>query len=515
MIRMKLIFKILIIFTTLVIILLFSLPGLSTLVVNVKGGDILGRKIHLDNLDISYFRTAAAIDDLVIYEKNEVDTFIYLGHGYLNIDPWQLLSHTYSISSLELVDPYIKIIQDSLGFNFADLITDVEQDTSLVLPLEETGDDTADPISFFVGEISLINGEVAFSDLSLPEPFDYVLKDINILASDISDTTTGQPVALHINLNDQGRLISNLTLDLIQPENLSVSGNIESLNLTEFSPYSEYFFAHPIDRGVLNYNLQLFMTPDKLNNDNKVSIAGLEFGKKTDNPPIAKLPLKLGLYLLKDKEGNINMDIPVEGNPAEPEFELGPTILKTFSNLILKTATQPFSALAGLVNKSEEKLKSLDFQNLQDTLTVKQKSVLDDIAVIHKKKESLIFTFVQMVNRRIELQFMAVSDAMTVYRESGEFHVDDGDPDFRQYLIKNTEGTEENSTGELSVMLIGQDILSEKLDRIIENRNRIVAAYLQDEKQLPLTAFQVKTSTDPYDSEVLETPLFKIEISID
>ena len=59
------------------------------------------------------------------------------------------------------------------------------------------------------------------------------------------------------------------------------------------------------------------------------------------------IPLKLGLYVLKDKKGHVKMDLPVRGSLDSPEFSYRKIVLKAIGNVLLKVVTAPFSFLSG------------------------------------------------------------------------------------------------------------------------------------------------------------------------
>jgi hypothetical protein len=50
--------------------------------------------------------------------------------------------------------------------------------------------------------------------------------------------------------------------------------------------------------------------------------------------------------LLKDRNGNIDLDLPISGSINDPQFSIGPIIMKAIVNLIGKAITAPFTLLA-------------------------------------------------------------------------------------------------------------------------------------------------------------------------
>ena len=67
-----------------------------------------------------------------------------------------------------------------------------------------------------------------------------------------------------------------------------------------------------------------------------------------------RLPLKLAVALLKDRNGVIDIDLPMTGSLDDPKFRLGPLIWKAFVGLLTKIATAPFALLGSLFGGGEE-----------------------------------------------------------------------------------------------------------------------------------------------------------------
>ncbi len=86
-------------------------------------------------------------------------------------------------------------------------------------------------------------------------------------------------------------------------------------------------------------------------------------------PDATKLPVKLGIALLKDRHGVIELDVPVEGNLDDPKFRLGRVIVHAIGVVFTKLVTSPFRLLARAFGGSEEDLSFLEFDPGTDALT--------------------------------------------------------------------------------------------------------------------------------------------------
>ena len=83
----------------------------------------------------------------------------------------------------------------------------------------------------------------------------------------------------------------------------------------------------------------------QLTASNKIVLNQLAFGEKVEGST-ASLPVKLAVALLADRNGVIDLDLPVSGSINDPQFSLGGVIWKVIGNLIVKAVTAPFALLA-------------------------------------------------------------------------------------------------------------------------------------------------------------------------
>src|SRR5208282_789901 len=65
--------------------------------------------------------------------------------------------------------------------------------------------------------------------------------------------------------------------------------------------------------------------------------------------------------LLKDRNGVIDLNLPVTGSLDDPKFRLGPIIWKVFVNILEKAVTAPFALLGSLFGGGPD-LQFVDFQ---------------------------------------------------------------------------------------------------------------------------------------------------------
>ena len=126
------------------------------------------------------------------------------------------------------------------------------------------------------------------------------------------------------------------------------------IDLTGVTPYSGHFAGYKIAKGKLTADLKYHIEDRKLTASHHIVVDQLQLGDKVDSPDAVNLPLKLAVALLKDRNGVIDLDLPVTGSLDDPQFRIGPIIWKVFVNLLEKAVTAPFSLLGHLFGGGDQ-----------------------------------------------------------------------------------------------------------------------------------------------------------------
>lgn len=123
---------------------------------------------------------------------------------------------------------------------------------------------------------------------------------------------------------------------------------LSSLDVGALTPYTVTWLAYPLERGKLGIELDWKIAERKFDSQNRVLIDGLALGEKREAPRATKLPVKLGIALLTNREGDADLSVPAYGELDDPKFRIGRVILAALGNLVTRAVTSPFAALGGL-----------------------------------------------------------------------------------------------------------------------------------------------------------------------
>lgn len=213
-----------------------------------------------------------------------------------------------------------------------------------------------------VGPIVLTGGKVQFSDYFIQPNYSADLSELTgRLSAFSSQAPAGQAEPQMADLEIKGRAQGTAQLDisgkinpLAKPLALDVRAQMNDLELSPLSPYSIKYAGYGIERGKLYMDVNYKVQPDgQLTASNKLVLRQLTFGDKVEGAP-ASLPVKLAVALLSDRNGVIDLDVPLSGSLNDPQFRLAPIIFKVIGNIIMKAVTAPFALLSGAFSGGDE-----------------------------------------------------------------------------------------------------------------------------------------------------------------
>ena len=289
-----------------------------------------------------------------------------------------------NIKSINLVKPYAKVtIKKDKTTNINDVI--IEAEKAKKKPIKEAKKKAA-PVVYKIAKIKIAGGESDFADYSLILPF---VVHLNDLGGSVDNISSNKKAKTKVSL--KGRTFDLSPVDIqgsfdANLDDLDMAMHYKSLPLPFLSPYMVEFSGNKIEKGKLSLDLMYKVKNGHLTSTNNLLIDQLELGEKVENPDAVDLPLGLAITLLKDKDGKITINMPVEGSMDDPEFSIGPVILDVFVNLITKAVASPFTAIGSFLG-SDEDFSVITFQAGSAELVADQIVKLDGLATALTQKQ--------------------------------------------------------------------------------------------------------------------------------
>ena len=201
-----------------------------------------------------------------------------------------------------------------------------------------------------INTVTLQGGTINFTDRHIEPNYSANLTEIGGRVSGMSSIeNTAADVDLIGKLDNYAPLEITGKVNPLQ-KNLFVDLKMDfkDMDMSTLTPYSGRHIGYTIQKGKLFLSMQYLIANNKLDAQNHVFLDQLALGDKVESPVATKLPVRLAIALLKDRNGQINLDVPVSGYINDPKFSLGGVIWKVIKNILVKAATAPFALLSSI-----------------------------------------------------------------------------------------------------------------------------------------------------------------------
>jgi hypothetical protein len=214
-----------------------------------------------------------------------------------------------------------------------------------------------------VDTIAITNGFVEFNDHSVQPAVSNSLQQLNGTIAGVSSEELKR-ADLHLSAKAAGTgpiEITGKINPLSQNAPTQIAMTFHDVDLSPASPYSGKFLGYRLNRGRLGLQADYEVTQRRITAKNVVVVDELTLGEKVQSPDATKLPVKLGVALLKDRNGKIEIELPIDGNLDDPDFHIGKVIVHVLVNVMTKIVTSPFAALGALFGGKGEEVSYQDF----------------------------------------------------------------------------------------------------------------------------------------------------------
>lgn len=366
---------------------------------NTKG-DLKFSSQEEDPPDINY-SGMAALNELKTVDKEKTRNFLNWKSLYLNGLDFGTSPFRLNINEVALTDFFNRLIINADGSSNLAAIMGGKEGAPEAAPTEGKNGDDATPAGgkpsaetggndIKIKTVTLQGGSVDFSDLLIKPnvrlPMSQIagrISGLDTIKENKADVLLKGIVGRNVPMEIKGEinpLIEKPFVDLII--------GLKGVDLSPFTPYSGKYLGYKLEKGQLSLDLAYRVENNKLTARNKVMLDQLTLGQTVESPTATKLPIKLALALLKDRQGNIDLDLPMTGDLDDPEFSIGGIVVKMFANLIVNIVSSPFSVLGSLFGGGEE-LAFVDFEPGQSLIPEESVEKLETLTKILYERPAL------------------------------------------------------------------------------------------------------------------------------
>jgi len=316
------------------------------------------------------FQGNLAVNQLLVTDRKEFEDVgswksLAFNRVALDVEPT-----TVRIGEILWQEPVVQAVMESDGsLNLSKLLVASPPGDAQGEPAKDASRKSATksaPPTIIVDQVRLVKAAAIFRDLSVEPPMKTGVTDFG---GTIKGLSSKQIKKADVDL--AGRIDHAAPLKIVGKINpLSEDAftdlviTLQGMDVTSAGAYSGKYAGYGLSKGKLSLDLKYRISQQVLEAENLVSIDQLTFGQKVESPDATSLPVPLLVALLQDRKGLIEVDLPIRGNLADPDFKYGRVVISTLLNLLGKVVASPFSLLGKLVpgGGSGDDLQFIEFQ---------------------------------------------------------------------------------------------------------------------------------------------------------
>lgn len=286
----------------------------------------------------------------------------------------------YVIEDLVLEEPYVKFELDSISNNIF-RIFNYPQESS------ESENQEGSSLYYALNHVRVHKGRLDYTDNLTGKNFNYGLSAIEIDTDSIFSDSNWVDVYASMLLNERGKAKAEVGFNPQNPMYASIDVAVEDFLLSDLNIYSGYYTGHSVLKGEMFYFFEMHLTNGQIENENHlvikdVSVENIEGG-------LYAIPLKMAIWLLKDREGTIELDVPIRGDLNDPEVDTWALVKSTLRKKIFNTTENPVKPLARFIDVEPEAIEAFAVHYPDTVLTAVQMKSLDLVLQLEREKEGL------------------------------------------------------------------------------------------------------------------------------
>ena len=393
--------------------------NLSSIVIN--DASILGRE-HLSR------EYAKDFSEHISIEQTRLKQLTFEQTGKNSNSPNKLSAHSLGFSGLNVLllkvpanDPPNSHASQS-HFAFLDAVQSLKSKPKYTPEMSPQADLTTaiaesekPSLQTALDKLSLNNGSsLTLIDASHTPATTRHFHDILLQVSDINQSKPKDPSPFTLNAKTDE--YGSITLQghikpFLASANISVTGQVKSLDLTPLSAYAENSAAHTIKSGHLDAEIKVSVIDNKIDAQALLDLRKFYLDKLNkkeqlkDTEATNSMPLSTALNLLRDNDDRIKFKLPITGNINAPNFSLqhilGIVARKAITEAVVNYYT-PFGLLSvtsALISSATQlRFEPVPFNAGKNILANDASENIIKLAALLAKKKSLTLTLCPVIS---------------------------------------------------------------------------------------------------------------------
>ena len=245
---------------------------------------------------------------------------------------------------------------------------------------------------------------------------------------------------------------------------------LQGFKLTSVSPYSGKYVGYNIAEGALDLDLKYRVDGGKFSGDNIVIVDQLTLGDKVDSPDATKLPVKMGIALLKGPDGRITLQVPVEGDVKDPKFDFAKTVTSSLTGAVDNASKSPYATIKDIDGFKGQDLRFIEFELGRAEFSGPAKKKLKALAKVLRKNSDLTLGIEGTADRQMDWPKM-----------SG-----------KQAKKERTDGKQKDAKTQQKGLAKDQAVDEDQLKKLALMRANEVKKYMMRWRRVPAERIQLK-----------------------
>ncbi len=354
-----------------------------TLPSGTLNGDLVVNATQSDDEVAVAVSGATSISNFAMREQNGEALLAFAGLDVSGID-MNTATQTLRLDAIAFDQLAVNALVDAQGRTTADRI--------LVPVAAATDDGSGNAMRVQIGKLSFNNGTIESVNQSMSPNFRIGVYQLNGALSNL-DSASKTPATL------------DLTAKVDKYAPLAIKGSMNPLALkpqadlvltldgyemTSLTPFTGEYLGYTVSSGQLDLSSEVLLDNTFLDCRNRIHAANFFLGDKVESEEALKVPIKLGLAVLRDRSGVIQLPVEAKGDLSDPSVSARGIILKALGNVLVKAATSPFSMLGALAGGAD--LSAIPYPAGSDQLDAQGRENLKQLVAVMDKRPSLQFS---------------------------------------------------------------------------------------------------------------------------
>lgn len=231
--------------------------------------------------------------------------------------------------------------------------------------------------NYRVDRLAIYDGDLKFNDFSLNEKFSIDMNPFNFTADSIDKTHQRVNFDIAAAIKPYGKVSIGISINPKDSSDFDLKFNFQKLPATMFNPYLTKYTSFPLDRGTIEINGNWHVKNGVINSNNHLVIIDPRMGNRIRNNNSKWLPMRLIMFVIRERGNVIDYEIPIQGDLKNPKFRLRDVIFDALGNVFIKPPSTPYRIEVRNIETAIEKSLTLTWETGSSRINNAQENFIE------------------------------------------------------------------------------------------------------------------------------------------